>query len=69
LGKDGFEKPVEMPVSNPSANYFEITVVQPVDRERTPRSKKVVVKGKHAFYYERNGKVDTSGLLTVLKKK
>jgi hypothetical protein len=43
--------------------------VQPVDRERTPRSKKVVVKGKHAFYYERNGKVDTSGLLTVLKKK
>src|SRR6185295_8884953 len=59
----GFEEKVELVPSNPNANYFEITIVQPVDKERTPRSKKVVIKGNHAYYYELNGRIPTSGVL------
>lgn len=59
----GFDKTIELNSVNPNANYFEITIVQPVDKERTPRSKKLIIKGDYAYFYEVNGKIPTSGLL------
>jgi len=64
----GFDKKVELHPSNPNTNYFTITIVQPLDQDRRPRSKKVIIKGKYAWYYELNGKVRTSGLLMGLKR-
>jgi len=64
----GFKTKKELFPQDQHSNYFEITILQPVDKERTPRSKKVIIKGKHAFFYEIHGKVLTSGLLSPLKK-
>mgnify|MGYP000920873779 CR=1 FL=1 len=65
----GFEKPIEIDINNRHANHFEITVIQPVDKERMPRSKKVIVKGKKAYYYEFNGKISTGiNSLTPLER-
>lgn len=57
----GFERVVELKPLNPEANYFEVTIIQSIDKERTPRSKRVIIKGKYAYYYEQRGKIPTSG--------
>lgn len=54
----GFSKPIETKLKNRKTDYFEINVFVPIDIERMPRSKKVIIKGKKAYFYERNGKVD-----------
>lgn len=59
----GFEKPIELSTTNPNANYFEITITQQIDKERTPRNKHVIIKDKYAYFYELDGKIPTSGLL------
>lgn len=59
----GFEKPIELITTNPNANYFEIMIAQPIDKERTPRSKQVIIKDKYAYFYELDGRIPTSGLL------
>ncbi|WP_114789191.1 hypothetical protein U0035_06395 [Niabella yanshanensis] len=46
----GFKTKKELIPRDPHSSYFEIIIVQPVDKERTPRSKKVIIKGKHAFF-------------------
>jgi hypothetical protein len=56
----GFDNDIELHPVNPNANYYEITIVHPVDCDRRPRSKKVIMKGKNAYYYEWRGKVRTS---------
>ena len=58
----GFLKTVELFPTNPNANYYEVKIIQPIDKERMPRSKKVIVKGNKAFYYEYRGTLPTSGL-------
>ena len=65
----GFDDPYELVVSNPGSNYFEINIVQPVDKERAPRSKKVRIIDGVAYFYERNGKVDISWMANGLAKK
>ena len=65
----GFLKTIELIPTNPNSNYYEIKIVQPIDKERTPRSKKVIIKGDKAFFYEYHGHVPTSGsLLNSLKR-
>lgn len=59
----GFDKTIELFSTNPNSNYFEITITQPIDKERTPRSKQVVVKNKYSYFYELGSKISTSGLL------
>ena len=59
----GLNGPIRLPVIDPASNYLEVNIVQPVDEERTPRNKMVIVKGKNAYYYELHGKVRTSGLI------
>lgn len=54
----GFDNYIELIPRDPSCNYFEITVVEPLDTDRVPRSKKMIIKGKNAYYYERKGKID-----------
>jgi len=60
----GFEKAIEIKVNNTQANHYEITVIQPVDKERMPRSKKVIIKRRQAYYYEWNGKI-SSGIFSL----
>lgn len=55
----GFQDFLEVDIQDKEADYFEIDVVVPVDVERMPRSKKVIIKGNRAFFYENKGKVDT----------
>jgi hypothetical protein len=64
----GFGKRVKLIPKDPDANYFEIEIIQPVDRDRTPRSKKLIIKGNNAYYYEHDGKVSTSGSFSSLKR-
>jgi hypothetical protein len=64
----GFDKRKELVPQNKMSNYFEITIVQPIDKERTPRNKKIIIKKNRAFFYEKNGEAVTTGLLTSLKK-
>ncbi len=60
----GFEKDIEIEVNDPQANHYEITVIQPVDKERMPRSKKVIIKRRQAYYYEWKGKI-SSGIFSL----
>ena len=64
----GFDMFIDLKIENEKSNYLEISITQPVDRERMPRDKEVIVKGGKAFYYERNGKIVTSGMLSPLEK-
>ncbi|MCF6133281.1 hypothetical protein [Flavobacterium wongokense] len=64
----GFVKPVEVARLNPMANYIEVNVMLSVDEERMPRSKKVIIKGKRAYFYEINGEVSTFWLEPLYKK-
>jgi hypothetical protein len=64
----GFDSKKELVPQNKTSNYFEITILQPIDKERTPRNKKIILKGNKAFFYESKGGVVTNGLLTPLKK-
>ena len=63
----GFYNNIELHPSIPNANYYEITIIQRIDSERMPRSKKVIIEDKYAYYYERRGEVQTS--LTGLDRK
>lgn len=65
----GFDEIIWLEVEDEAANHFDLTVYQPVDKERTPRNKKVILKKGRAYFYERNGKVDTSWLANALIKK
>lgn len=56
----GFEDFKEITVKNPMANYLKIQIIQEIDVEGMPRSKKVLFTKKKAFYYESKGKINTS---------
>ena len=64
----GFQDFIELKNDNPDADYFEINVVLPIDKERMPRSKPVIIKGKRAYFYEFKGEVRRS-LTPLIKKK
>ncbi|MEL7003031.1 MAG: hypothetical protein AAFN93_09895 [Bacteroidota bacterium] len=63
----GFTDFVELSIEDNNSDYYEIDVIVPIDKERMPRSKKVIVKGKKAYFYEIKGKVNKS--LSPLYKK
>lgn len=65
----GFDDVRWFDVQNPNTNRFEFNILQPVDVERMPRSKKVILKKGKAYFYERSGKVDTSWVANGLTKK
>lgn len=64
----GFDQPKVFAIKDRRTNYLEINITHSVDRERMPRNREVIIKGDKAFYYERGGKVVTSGMISVLKK-
>ncbi len=53
----GFTDFIETFPKNQDSDYFEIDVVVPIDEERMPRSKKVIIKGRSAYFYEIKGEV------------
>jgi hypothetical protein len=63
----GFTEFIILKTDNPESDYYEINVTVPVDEERTPRSKKVLIRGNRAYFYEVNGEVKKH--LNPLKKK
>ena len=64
----GFKKPIETELKNEQTDFIEIDIVVPLDKERMPRSKKVIIKRKKAYFYERNGKVDQFWIEPLRKK-
>ncbi len=56
----GFTNSIESKIKNDKSDYFEIDIVVPIDKERMPRNKKVIIKGRRAYFYERKGKVKKS---------
>lgn len=56
----GFTDFIELKTQNKNSNYYEIDVVIPIDKERMPRNKKVIIKGNRAYFYEIKGKVKKS---------
>lgn len=56
----GFIDFIELKTVNENADYYEIDIVVPIDKERMPRNKKVIIKGKRAYFYEIRGKVKKS---------
>ncbi|MFD0864037.1 hypothetical protein ACFQ1M_17610 [Sungkyunkwania multivorans] len=63
----GFTDFIEIPTEDKNSDHYEIEVTVPLDRERMPRSKKVIIKGRRAYFYESKGKVKKS--LNPLYKK
>ncbi len=53
----GFVNFIELKTENKNSDYYEIDVVVPIDKERMPRNKKVIIKGNRAYFYEIKGKV------------
>lgn len=56
----GFTDFIELKIENKNSDYYEIDVVVPIDKERMPRNKKVIIKGNRAYFYEIKGKVKKS---------
>ena len=56
----GFTTFLELETQNPESDYFEIDIIVPVDKERMPRNKKVIIKGKKAYFYEVMGELKKS---------
>ena len=56
----GFTTFLELETQNPKSDYFEIDIIVPVDKERMPRNKKVIIKGKKAYFYEVMGELKKS---------
>ena len=63
----GFTDFIEISPEKKDSDYFEIDVNVPDDKERMPRSKKVLIKGKRAYFYEIKGEVKKS-LIPLYKK-
>ena len=49
-------------------NNYKLSIEHPIDEERMPRSKRVIIKKKKAYFYETNGKIDKS-LMSLKKEK
>lgn len=56
----GFTDFIELKPENKNSDYYEIDVTIPIDKERMPRNKKVIIKGKRAYFYEVKGEVKKS---------
>ncbi len=55
-------------LSPPPGSSFDIEIIQPLDINRTPRRKAVIVRKNRAYFYESRGRVRTGGWLTPLVK-
>ena len=64
----GFTDFIELKIKNKNSDYYEIDVIVPIDKERMPRNKKVIIKGKRAYFYEIKGKVNKFWLQPLQKK-
>lgn len=64
----GIDKAIETKIQNTKSNSLEINIVIPIDKERMPRNKKVIIKGNRAYIYEINGKVNTNWFEPLYKK-
>ena len=54
----GFDNIEWFNISNSNTNFIEIDIVQPVDENRMPRNRAVLIKKDKAYYYTRKGKID-----------
>ena len=64
----GFEGIKWFKIEQETANHYHFTVTQPLDLSRQPRSKEVIIKKNKAYFYEKNGEVDTSWMVNALLK-
>lgn len=62
----GFDSVEWLEITGKETDFVEISIVQPVDKNRAPANRAVIMKGNRAYYYMRDGKIDKS--LTPLTK-
>jgi len=62
----GFSEIMWLNINSQENKSHKLKIEHHIDEERMPRSKKVIIKKKKAFFYESNGKVEKS--LIPLKK-
>jgi hypothetical protein len=55
----GFDEKVMLPLANPNANYYEITIIKPVDTDRRPRGEKMYMTKKYLYDYDGSGRPST----------
>ena len=55
--------------TNPNTNFVEVNISIEVDKERTPRTKKVLIKGNKALIEDFSGEIDNSIFANKLKKR
>ena len=56
----GFIDFIELKTENKNSDSYEINIVVPIDKERMPRNKKIIIKGNRAYFNETKGKVKKS---------
>ena len=65
----GFKQFYEVAVKKTTFDYLEIDVVLPIDLERMPRSKKVKIRKRHAYFHEnKKGEPDMFWAMPLRKK-
>ncbi len=56
----GFTDFIELETESLNSDFIEINIIMPIDKERMPRNKKVIINGNRACYYEAKGEVKKS---------
>lgn len=54
----GFDAVEWFEMADKDTDFIEISIVQPVDKNRRPANRPVIIKGNRAYFYMRNGKID-----------
>lgn len=64
----GFDDFIKLTTTNPESDYFEINITHPIEINRNPASKVVILKNKAALYYEHKGKVSSNIFINRLNR-
>lgn len=62
----GFDQVEWLDISNRETDFIEITIAQPVEKNRIPQNRMVIMKRGQAYYYMREDKIEKSVLMTGL---
>lgn len=65
----GFDVVEWLDISNTATDFIEMTVIQPVEKNRMPENRAVIMKRGKAYFYQRNGKIEKSYYSALVKQK
>lgn len=65
----GFDAVEWLDISNASTDFIEMTIIQPVDKNRMPENRAIIMKKDKAYFYQRNGKIEKSYYSALVRQK